>query len=205
MSLSLTSISALFVAMLILAAVPSISVLTVTAKAASASMLHGALTTAGIVLGDIVFILLALFGLVLLVEVLGPAFALVKFAGGGYLIWLSIMMWRASAKASTHYQVSPTSRFSSFMTGLLITLGDQKAILFYLGFLPVFINLSTLTLVDIIIISAITIVAVGGIKLVYVYVAVKAGHAFGSSFNRAMNAVAAVVMLLAGVWVIVRA
>lgn len=54
MSLSLTSISALFVAMLILAAVPSVSVLTVTAKAASAGMLHGALTAAGIVLGDIV-------------------------------------------------------------------------------------------------------------------------------------------------------
>jgi threonine/homoserine/homoserine lactone efflux protein len=194
--------------MLILAAVPSISVLTVTAKAASAGVLHGALTTAGIVLGDIVFILLALFGLVLLVEALGPAFTLVKFAGGGYLVWLGIMMWRGninSAKAATNHPAKKTSRLSSFMTGLLITLGDQKAILFYLGFLPVFINLSTLTLLDIIIILAITIVAVGGIKLAYVYIAVKAGHVFGSSFNRAMNAVAAIVMLLAGVWVMTRA
>ena len=86
---------ALFTAMAVLAAVPSTSVLVVSARSASSGFRHGALTAAGIVLGDIVFILLAVFGLALLVEVMGPAFVLVKYAGGAYLLWLGAMIWRS--------------------------------------------------------------------------------------------------------------
>ncbi len=62
------------------------------------------------------------------------------------------------------------------MTGRLFTLGDQKAILFYPGFLPAFLNISILTLPDIAVILRITIVAVGGVKLAYAYAAGKAGQ-----------------------------
>lgn len=205
LSISINSILALFAAMAVLAAVPSVSVLAVSARSASSGFAHGALTASGIVLGDIIFILFAVLGLVVLVEAMGTAFVLVKYTGGAYLIWLSVLIWRSRTKQAQHKNSNNSSLLSSFMTGLLITLGDQKAILFYLGFLPAFLNLSTLTASDIVVIVAITVVAVGGVKLVYAYAAERAGHVFGGRFSEAMNMLAAFIMLAAGVWVIARA
>lgn len=80
---------------------------------------------------------------------------------------------------------------------------DQKAVLFYLGFLPAFLNLSALTPSDIAVIVTVTIVAVGGVKLAYAYAAAKAGHVFGGKLSKAMNILAALTMLAAGLWVII--
>ena len=57
------------------------------------------------------------------------------------------------------------------MTGLLVTLGDQKAVVFYLGFLPAFIELGTLSHPDIGAVLASAVLAVGGVKLGYAYAA----------------------------------
>lgn len=204
-SISIYSTLALFAAMATLAAMPSASVLAVSAKSASFGFKHGVFTAAGIVLADIIFILLAIFGLELLVEATGAAFVLFKYAGGVYLLWLSTLVWRSRKQPAQHNSSSSPSHLSSFMTGLLITLGDQKAVLFYLGFLPAFLNLSTLTTSDIAVIMGVTVVAVGGVKLAYAYAAGKAGQVFGSRLSEAMNILAAVVMFAAGVWVIARA
>ena len=50
--------------MALLAAVPSLSVVAVVARAASFGFIHGAFTAFGVVVGDIILILLAIFGLV---------------------------------------------------------------------------------------------------------------------------------------------
>ena len=89
---------------------------------------------------------------------------------------------------------------SSFLTGFLITLGDQKAILFYLGFFPAFIDLSNMTPIDTLIIVVIAIVGVGGAKLVYAFLAARASLLFrNSQALRAINRLAAGVMMLVGI------
>ncbi|HBE31774.1 MAG TPA: hypothetical protein DD990_10685, partial [Cyanobacteria bacterium UBA11368] len=45
-------------------------------------------------------------------------------------------------------EVVKSSLLSSFMTGLLITLADQKAILFYFGFFPAFLDISKISYLD---------------------------------------------------------
>lgn len=50
--------------MMVLAAIPSLSVVTVTARAATAGFVQGAWVSAGVVTGDLVFIAVALIGLV---------------------------------------------------------------------------------------------------------------------------------------------
>ena len=193
---------ALFAAMVVLAAVPSTSVFAVSARAASAGFRHGALTALGIVVGDLVFIFVAVFGLALLAEALGPAFFVVKLAGGAYLIGLGIVVWRSRKGKPGEVGAPGLARWSSFMTGLLITLGDQKAILFYLGFLPAFIDLSMVTAVDVGMIGGITVVAVGGVKAGYAYLAGRAGQMFAGTLGEKMNMLASGVMIGAGVWVI---
>ena len=89
---------------------------------------------------------------------------------------------------------------SSFLAGLFITLGDQKAILFYLGFFPAFFDLSSVSLADTSIIIVIATLAVGGAKLVYACMANRASLLLsGSSATKTINIVAGAVMVGVGV------
>src|SRR5690606_15721683 len=90
----------LFGAMAVLAAVPSVSVLAVSARSATLGFAHGACTAMGIVVGDLWFILLAMFGLALLAEMTDGLFFLIKFLGGTYLIWLGISLWMSRTEVS---------------------------------------------------------------------------------------------------------
>lgn len=203
--MTVSSIAALFAAMTLLAAMPSVSVLAVSARAASSGFAHGACTALGVVAGDLLFILLALFGLALLVDALGGLFVLVKYVGGAYLIWLGIALWRSRTRPARAGAAGGASLGSSFMTGLLITLGDQKAILFYLGFLPAFMDLSAVTCADAAAVAAVAVVAVGGVKLGYAYAAHRAGAVLGGRVGGFMNGAAALLVIAAGIVVMARA
>jgi threonine/homoserine/homoserine lactone efflux protein len=48
------------------------------------------------------------------------------------------------------------------MAGLLLTLADQKAIVFYLAFLPAFLDMSEIAWTDVGILAAITLVVTQG-------------------------------------------
>ncbi len=204
--LSCAAALALLMAMAALSAMPSVSVFAVLARSTSAGLAHGALTAAGIVLGDVFFVLLAVFGLSLLIQALGDAFVWVQYAGGAYLLWLGVLIWRSRRHRARYQQGAVlSSPLSSFMTGLLITLADQKAVLFYLGFLPAFVDLASLAAADVALILGITVVAVGGVKLAYAVAGARAGRVLGGRFGEVTQALAAAVVLAAGVWVIVRA
>jgi threonine/homoserine/homoserine lactone efflux protein len=196
---------ALFTAMAVLAAMPSVSVLTVSTRTAANGFVHGALTALGIVVGDIVFVLIAVLGLAFLAETLDGWFLVVKYLGGAYLIYLGTSVWRARARGSELKGRDATSSLSSFMLGLSMTLADQKAILFYLGFFPAFVDLSRITVLDAAIIITITIVAVGGVKLLYAYLADGARSRIDARTQRAMNIAASVVLVAVGSFIVVTA
>ncbi len=199
-TLTLTTIGALLGTMIVLAMVPSVSVLAVSARAAAFGFTHGLFTALGIVVADILFIVIAVYGLALIAELMGDQFRLIQYLGAAYLTWLGISMWRADAKARIADSVSQSSWLSSFLSGFLITLGDQKAIVFYLGFFPVFIDLSTMTPADTLIIVLVAIVGVGGAKLVYAYLADRAAVVFRDSRAlRGINRLAACIMITVAV------
>ena len=186
--------------MIVLAIVPSVSVLAVTARAVAFGFTHGLFTALGIVFADILFILVAVYGLALLAGMMGDQFRLIQYIGAAYLIWLGISLWRADVQARAADSVRQSSWSSSFLSGLLITLGDQKAILFYLGFFPAFIDLSTMTPLDTLIIVLIAILGVGGAKLVYAYLADRASAMFRNSRAlHGINILAACIMITVGV------
>ena len=204
-SFTCSNLAALFMAMAILAAVPSVSVAAVSARAVSAGFNQGAMTAMGVVAGDLVFILLALFGLALLVEALGEMFFLIRYLAAGYLLWLGLSLWRSAARARVTDAAGNASSWSSFMTGLMITLGDQKAVLFYLGFLPAFIELDALTPIDVAAVALITVLAVGGVKLAYAFAAGRVGRRLDQRAGNLLNRVAAVTLLVAAMVMLVSA
>lgn len=199
-TLTLTSICALLGSMIVLAIIPSVSVLAVTARAAAFGFSHGVFAALGIVVGDIVFILIAVYGLVFIADMMGTQFVLIKYIGGVYLIWLGISLWRAEAKARNSDHPQQSSWSSSFLSGLLITLGDQKAILFYLGFFPAFIDLGKVKPLDTLIVILIAVIGVGGAKLIYAALAVRASQMMKDTRAiRAVNRLASIVMVSVGI------
>jgi threonine/homoserine/homoserine lactone efflux protein len=192
--------------MIVLAIIPSVSVLAVSARAAAFGFTHGLFTALGIVAADAIFILVAVYGLSLIAELMGEQFTLIKYIGGLYMIWLGVSLWRADAKARKSDSIDESTWSSSFLAGFLITFADQKAILFYLGFFPAFIDLSRMTPVDTLIIIVIAIIGVGGSKLVYAYLADRASLIFNNTAAiRGINIFAACVMIAVGVTLLMKA
>ncbi len=175
--MTLTSMLALFGAMIILALIPGPGVFTVMASSLSSGLRHGVATAVGIVCADFVFIILSVMGLTALAQSMGGFFVIVKYLGALYLMWLAVSLWRSSNEKIDVESVgsveSRTSLTSSYFTGFLTTLGNPKAILFYVGFFPAFLDLAAVGYFDIAIILAITIVSVGGVMFGYAYTASK--------------------------------
>jgi len=198
--------AALFLAMALLAAVPSVSVMAVVARSASGGFVHGALAALGIVVGDVLFILLAVFGLVLLVEALGEYFVLVHITGAAYLFWLGLALWRTRAGTNGEggSDLARESGLASFLAGLVITLADQKAILFYLGFLPAFLELGAVTVTDTALLALIAAVSVGGVKLAYAAASDRVGRRSSGRSRKVINRLAAAMLFGAGIILLAR-
>ncbi len=202
--MTLSSIVALFTAMIVLAALPSVSVLAVSTRSATFGLIHGIFTTIGIIMGDIIFIVIAIWGLSHLAEMMGNLFVLIKYFGGAYLMLLGIGLCRSKLEDVKTEKVVTSSLLSSFLTGLFITLADQKALLFYLGFFPAFLDLSKLSYFDTSIIVAITVVSVGSVKLGYAFMADRARLLISSKTRKGINIAAGCVMIAVGVFLVTK-
>ena len=179
--MSLTTFIALFISMVVLALIPGPGVLTVTARSASAGLRHGLSTTAGIVTGDFVFITLALLGLATLSSVLGELFFIIKYIGAAYLIWLGVSLLASTPSSNAGGVINRPKHTASFAAGLITTLSNPKAILFYLSFFPAFLDLSHIAISDAALLYVITTVSVGGVMFGYAYIACKAKSIYSNS------------------------
>ena len=103
---------------------------------------------------------------------MGAFFALVRYAGGAYLIWLGVALFPSRREATV---LSADDRKSTLLTslvsGFVLTLGDVKAILFYASLFPTFVDIASLSSADILAIVIITVAAVGGVKIAYAFAA----------------------------------
>ncbi|WP_417863165.1 LysE family translocator [Vreelandella venusta] len=206
-TMSLVEILALFTVMSALALVPSTSVALVVARASSAGFSNGCAVAAGIVVGDLIFVLLAVLGMTALADVVGSFFLILRYLAGAYLIWFGICLMRSKAPLQLEHSGRSAAKLSaSFFSGLLLTLGDVKAIFFYASLFPTFVDLATIRTWDIAAIAMITIVSVGGVKLGYAYFA-GAVASFGTNHRaeRAVKVTAGGLMVGAGSYLIAKA
>ena len=204
-NMTLSNMLALLGAMILLALTPDTSVIAVVARSLASGFSHGVVTIIGLLFGDFVFIIIAVYGLSAIAETMSSLFIVLKYLGGGYLIYLGLKLCQAKSKAVTVEEVNELSWLSNFLCGLFITISDPKAILFYISFLPAFLDLSNISRLDIGIIMLNATIAVGGVKLVYAYMADRARILFEKSkVNKAMNIAAGMAMMAIGVILIVK-
>ncbi len=194
------------VAMLILAASPGPGVFATTARAIASGFRPALAVIWGIVLGDIVFLLFAAYGLSMVARALGNLFFIVKVCGGAYLVWLGIKIWiQKPEPVQNHHNSVNRSKWGNFVSGLIITLSNPKVILFYCGFLPTFFDLSALTIVDLAIVVAIITAVLSGVLITYAYLASRARRILTTQRAvKRLNRAAGGVMVAAGVAIATR-
>ncbi|MBE8566224.1 LysE family translocator [Vibrio splendidus] len=186
--MSITSGIALFVAMLLSAAIPGPSVLAVLSRSLSYGWKQGLLVVLGVLIADYIFIFLALSGLSALASAMGEFATVIKYVGVAYLFWLAYTTWTSDVSESSSTSSEQGTKASSVTIGLLMTVSNPKAILFYMGFFPAFIDLKTFTTTDVMMILVISTVAVGGILSLYACTASKARFVFqGRSAKTLLN------------------
>lgn len=204
MTMSLSSLAALCVTMFVLSVVPGPSDVAVVARSLTAGFRQGVLFTIGVVVADTVFILLAAFGLTALAENSAHWFDLVKYGGAAFLIYLGVGALRSRVAASD-LKLKPTSSHSSLVSGFLITLGDPKAILFYFGLLPAFLDLKQATLADYTVILLTATAVIGIVKLGYAFLGSRASKFFHHArARRRLNIVAGCLLIATGMFVIAK-
>jgi threonine/homoserine/homoserine lactone efflux protein len=203
--MSIDSLSALFGAMIILAIVPGPAVFAIIARSFSSGKLQAFYMTVGIVLGDYIFIILALFGLSALAEVMGTTFFIIKYLSAAYLIWLGVQLLRTKAKSIDIEASKDSSLISNLLTGLFITLGNPKAIIFYVGFFPAFINVNEVTFYDTSLIMLAATLAFGSVNMCYSLLAVRAKNTFKSpNATTIINKTAGTIMVSTGALVAIK-
>jgi len=192
--------------MLVLGASPGPGVFATTARAMASGFRPALAVIWGIVLGDIIFLMFAAFGLSMVARVLGNLFFIVKICGGAYLIWLGIKIWlQKPERVQSHQNSMARSNWGNFVSGLVITLSNPKVILFYCGFLPTFLDLSALTIIDLALVVAIITLVLSGVLTTYAYLASRARKLFTNERAvKRLHRAAGGVMVAAGVAIAVR-
>ncbi|OEJ68103.1 LysE family translocator [Magnetovibrio blakemorei] len=147
--MSIESAAALAVAIFVLGVTPGPGVFAIVARALALGFRPTLVFIFGIIVGDLFYLVLAALGLSVLASQYVAAFGLLKIAGGLYLVYLGVQMWRAARDVETDLVPAPERgpmRHSGrrFLSGLSLTLGNPKAMVFYVAFLPAFMDLSLL-------------------------------------------------------------
>ena len=198
--MTITSMLSLFVALVILAVIPGPGVFTVVARSMASGFFHGLVTVFGIVFGDYIFIILSLYGLSALASTMGGIFTFIKYAGAVYLVWLGIKLLLTKYSSVEVKPIIELSFFSNFIAGLVTTLSNPKAILFYVSFFPAFINVQSVTVVEIGQLLLVATIAVGSVMAAYAYAASKASLLFKSArAAKTLNVAAGSIMVGSGV------
>jgi threonine/homoserine/homoserine lactone efflux protein len=113
------------------------------------ALTHGAIygvrrtvfTVLGGALGFLIVIAVSMFGIGALLLVAPDVLTVLKWVGGAYLVFLGVQVWRAPAIAVAASGDRPTaSGWSLFQQGLLAAVTNPKGILFFVAFLPQFID-----------------------------------------------------------------
>ncbi|RWE44027.1 MAG: LysE family translocator [Mesorhizobium sp.] len=201
--MDLATILAFAAAFFVFAASPGPDNMTIVARTISSGAASGIAYGAGTVVGILIFLVLAAFGLSIIATKMAFVMTVLRYGGAAYLIWMGIRLWTA---APVLPELKPVSGrrglLSIFATGVALNLGNPKMPLFYVALLPNVVGTSLTSAhlgILIAVILAVEIVVIGGHVVL-------AGRARGllrtPRIVRRVNRAAGGVMIGAGVAVV---
>ncbi|AEG04920.1 LysE family translocator [Sinorhizobium meliloti] len=129
----------------VLLAIPGPTILLVISYALGHGRKIAGATVAGVALGDFTAMTASMLGLGALLATSAAVFTVLKWIGAAYLVWLGIKLWRAPVgnDSGSTVETSPAERpLRIFLHTYAVTALNPKSILFFVAFLPQFLDLS---------------------------------------------------------------
>ncbi|MCJ7557455.1 MAG: LysE family translocator, partial [Gammaproteobacteria bacterium] len=160
----------------------------------------------GMAVSDCIYLVLACLGLAAIATHWGEVFTVIRLGGAAYLFYLGWKIWTAPVHLSPDSDIAPAAGPGpSFLQGFLISASNPKVIVFYIAFLPTFMDLGSLSARDIVLA---VVLALSALMLGLVLIAATAARArywFRSAgAMRGLNRGAGSIMAAAGAYLALR-
>ncbi|MCG8637032.1 MAG: LysE family translocator [Desulfobacterales bacterium] len=200
--MTIESVTAFSLALLVWVLIPGPAIFAIVGRSLTTGLKSSLNLIIGILLGDIFYISIVLFGMAAVGKILGDLFFVIRMLGAAYLIFLGLRLWLKDSKFNDSHPSAggKSNRYKSFLAGFSITLGNPKAILFHLGFLPAFFDLSVINAIDALLIIVIFMVMIGSSLTIYAYAASKARLFFGNPRKaRILNRFSGTILIGSGI------
>jgi threonine/homoserine/homoserine lactone efflux protein len=157
---------------------------------------------AGVALGDLTAMTLSLAGMGALLAASATAFALLKWVGAGYLIWLGVKMWRAPVDEAAAPPLPPSH---AMRQAYVVTALNPKSIVFFVAFVPQFLDPARPFLMQAVILVATFVLLGAANATAYALLASRlSGTVRRPGLRRALNRAGGTVLVGAGLAVALR-
>ena len=126
-----------------------------TARALSGGFASAWPLAVGVTLGDLIWPLVAIFGLSVIVDQWGDFMTVLRWVAAAVFVAMGWLLIRhAGAPVAGDSRLTRPGRWAGFSAGIAAILGNPKAVLFYMGVLPGFFDLRQVTAADVALIAA---------------------------------------------------
>ncbi|QGZ56008.1 LysE family translocator [Paraburkholderia acidiphila] len=146
------------IASAVLVAIPGPTVLLVVSYALGHGRRYALATTAGVALGDFTAMTASMLGLGVILAASATLFSVLKWIGAAYLIYLGVKLWRAPVGEGDAPDTSETRTGRIFAHAYAVTALNPKSIIFFVAFVPQFIDPHTAMTSQIVVFEATFIV-----------------------------------------------
>ena len=124
----------------VLLVIPGPTILLVVSYALGRGWKVAAPVATGVALGDLTAMTLSMLGVGALLASSATLFTVLKWIGAGYLIWLGIGLWRAGGTLQAEARTEATAARRMLAHAWLVTTLNPKSIIFFVAFLPQFLD-----------------------------------------------------------------
>ena len=155
----------------------------------------------GHTVGDIIYVTVAMLALSALAEIISNSLLYVKILGASYLIYIGYQQWRSKG-VSFEQSNKKESILKLLLAGFIVGVTNPKTIIFYLSFLPIFVDLNNLTIAtEVQVISVIGFTVFFVLSLANVLGLKLRRHIENPAVIKQVNEVTGITMILVGIFV----
>lgn len=174
--MTLATIIAYCGALFIAAAIPGPGMTAIVARALGSGFRPTFFMGLGLILGDIVYLTAVILGLAIVAKTFTTIFLVIKFIGAAYLVYIAYKLWTAGLLSQSVTADRESRAGRSFLSGLLVTLGNPKTMLFYIALVPSLLPLGAIGLVDYLLLIGLTFAVLMAVLIPYILLAAQARH-----------------------------